>query len=359
MRRHLSKCFAALALGLSITAGAPGLAQQPQPTTGTGAGAAGATTPTPAPMAAQTAPAPTGNESPEERAMALFRKGIEAHKLGQLVEAEGYYRSAFELKKSYDIAGNLGDVELKLGKTRDAAEHLSFTIRNFPLTGKPELRDRMQKALSEARQQVGAIRVGVNVDRADIFIDGQKIGQSPLGEEYFVDPGAHSFEARLKGYKPAKQAVQATKGTLQEIKLTLIAVAPPPPEKRSKVPAAVLGVVAGVGFGVGLGTFLAANSKLSKAEALTTEIDDANGTCKGSSPHASCDELSSAKSTVNTLDAVAVSSASIGGLALVGMIVYLALPNPAAPARPTTGLRVNVLPTASQEGGGFLVTGSF
>ena len=40
--------------------------------------------------------------------MTLFRKGIEAHKQGNLVEAEGYYRTAFDLKKSYDIAGNLG-----------------------------------------------------------------------------------------------------------------------------------------------------------------------------------------------------------------------------------------------------------
>lgn len=356
MRRYRFHCLASLAVGLSLFAAGPGFAQQPPP-----APAGAATTTTPAPAATTPAPQPDANASPEERAMALFRKGIEAHKQGNLVEAEGYYRTAFDLKKSYDIAGNLGDVELKLGKTRDAAEHLSFTIRNFPLTGKPELRERMQKALAEARQQVGAVRIGVNVDRADIFVDGQKIGQAPMAEEYFVDPGAHSFEGKMKGYKPAKQALNATKGTLQEVKLTLIAIAPPPPPKRSKAPAVALGIGAAVGFGAGLGLFLASNGQYTKAEDLTKQIIDAKGTCReeNGTPHALCGELSSKKSTINTLDGLAIGAAGLGGLALVGMVVYLALPPPAAPATRTTGLPLRIIPSASRDSGGLLVSGSF
>lgn len=347
MRRHLSQFLAVLTLGFAIAASAPSFAQ-PQP---------GGAAPAGSPTTAATSP-----QSDDERAMDLFRKGIDAHKQGQLAEAEGFYHKAFDLKKSYDIAGNLGDVELKLGRVRDAAEHLSFTIKNFPLTGRPELRERMQNALKEAKAQVGSVRVSVSVDRADIFIDGVKVGASPLQDEIFVDPGPHKFEAKLKEHKPAAQEIQATKGVALEVKLTLIPEIPPPPPKRSKVPAVVLGVVAGVGAGVGIGTFLASNSKLKKAEDLTNTIRNEHGTCAegAASPHASCGELSSTKSSVNTLDAVAISGASVAGLALVGMIVYLALPNPTAPGRPaTTGLRVNVAPTASSDGGGLLVTGSF
>lgn len=362
MRRYAFHGLASLAVGLSLLAG-PSYAQQPAtaPTTATTAPAPAATTTSPAPTTT-TAPAPDPNASPEERAMALFRKGIEAHKQGNLTEAEGYYRTAFDLKKSYDIAGNLGDVELKLGKPRDAAEHLSFTIKNFPLTGKPDLRDRMQKSLDEAKRQVGAVRISVNVDRADIFVDGSnKIGQAPMSDEYFVDPGQHSFEARLKGYKSAQQSITATKGTLQEIKLTLIAIAPPPPPKRSKAPAVALGVGAAVGFGAGLGLFLLSNSKLGDAEQLTKTILAENGTCREDrgTVHASCADLASTKKTVNTLDGLAIGAASLGGLALVGMVVYLALPNPAAPTTRTTGLNMKLVPTAGRDSGGFLISGSF
>jgi hypothetical protein len=253
-------------------------------------------------------------------------------------------------------------VELKLGKPRDAAEHLSFTIRNFPLTGKPELRDRMQKALDEAKRQVGAVRISVNVDRADIYVDGTtKIGQAPLSDEYFVDPGQHTFEARLKGYKSARQSITSTKGTIQELKLTLIAIAPPPPPKRSKAPAVALGIGAAVGFGAGLGAFLVSNSKLSEAEAITNEIVLAKGTCKvgGAPAHPRCADLASTKKTVNTLDGIAIGAASLGGLALVGMVVYLALPNPAPPTASTTGLNIKLVPTAGRDSGGFLLSGSF
>jgi hypothetical protein len=107
--------------------------------------------------------------------------------------------------------------------------------------------------------------------------------------------------------------------------------------------------------------FLASNAKLNKALEITTDIKAERGTCREErgALHPMCEELASTKSAVNTFDGVAVSAASVGGLALVGMIVYLALPNPQPVARPTTGLRVNVLPTASQDSGGFLVTGSF
>src|SRR4029078_9859593 len=117
----------------------------------------------------------------------------------------------------------------------------------------------------------------------------------------------------LKDHKPAIQVVQAIRGGKQEVKLTLIPIAPPPPEKRSKVPAVVLGVIAGVGVGVGVGTFLASNSKLKAAEGITTDIRAAGGTCRegAAAMDSRCADLSSAKSTVNTLDAVAISGATV------------------------------------------------
>lgn len=353
MRRYSLKGIASFTVCVSLLSSTLGLAQQPQPT-------ATGTSPSASP-ASSTGAAPGNEGSDVERAMALFRKGIEAHKAGNLLEAEGYYRTAFDLRKSYDISGNLGDVELKLGKPRDAAEHLAFTMSNFPLTGKPELRERMQKAYEEARQQVGAVRISVNVERAEISLNQRVIGKSPMNEEYFVDPGEHTFEATLKGYKPAQQTIKAEKGTQLEVKLNLVAIAPPPPPKRSKAPAVVLGVGAAVGFGAGLGLFLLSNSKLGEAEEITNEILAAKGTCREErgTVHPRCADLSAKKSTVNTLDGLAIGAASLGGLALVGMVVYLALPAPAAPPSRTSGLNIKLVPTAGRESGGLLVSGSF
>jgi len=53
---------------------------------------------------------------------------------------DGYdaYRKAWDLKQSSDIRRNLGNVEVELGKPRDAAEHLSYCLKRFPSTGSAE-----------------------------------------------------------------------------------------------------------------------------------------------------------------------------------------------------------------------------
>src|SRR5262245_30355591 len=64
----------------------------------------------------------------EEKAEALFLKGKALFAEGKLEEAFSTYRAAFSFKKRSDIAGNLGNAAYKLGKMREAAEYLTYSI---------------------------------------------------------------------------------------------------------------------------------------------------------------------------------------------------------------------------------------
>jgi hypothetical protein len=66
--------------------------------------------------------------------------------------------------------------------------------------------------------------------------------------------------------------------------------------------------------------------------------------------------LSSLKSTVSTLDGLALGAGGLGLLAAGGALVYLLLPGP---EDQSTGLRVRVAPVASSSGGGLVAAGSF
>ena len=66
-----------------------------------------------APTAAQAQPPAA---APSDEASELFKKGNEAYKQKKWAEAEKAFEEAFALKQAYDIAGNLGDVELLQGK---------------------------------------------------------------------------------------------------------------------------------------------------------------------------------------------------------------------------------------------------
>src|SRR5262245_10412829 len=90
-----------------------------------------------------------------------FRKGKELLKEGKRREAREKYLAALKLKKSYDVAGNLGSLELLLKMPRDAAEHLAFAVRNYASTGTtPEQLEKAKQKLAEAKKRSEERRVG-------------------------------------------------------------------------------------------------------------------------------------------------------------------------------------------------------
>ena len=131
------------------------------------------------------------------------------------------YRAAFELRQSFEIAGNLGDVELIQGKPRDAAEHLGYAVREFPPTGKPPQKEALQKRLREATNMIGTVQIKVSVPGAEVLVDDKTVGKAPLDYELYVDRGEHVVSAKLEGYEPANEKLTATCGSKHDVSLTL------------------------------------------------------------------------------------------------------------------------------------------
>src|SRR4051812_3214438 len=102
----------------------------------------------------------------DAKATKFLSEGNKAFKAGKFAEAVKAYAQAFALKKLYDIAGNLAMAEFAQGKTRDAAEHLAFALRLFPITGDPRQREAMQQTFEECKENVGAMKVSASVKGA-------------------------------------------------------------------------------------------------------------------------------------------------------------------------------------------------
>ena len=164
----------------------------------------------------------------DEQAARFLAAGNKAFKDGKFADAEMAYREAFALKKGYDISGNLGAAELAQGKLRACAQHLAFTLRAFPITGEPTLREQMERALGQCRRGVGAVRVDLEVRGATVLVDGVSAGEAPLLDEVFVDPGEHVFEARLEGYAGAPRRIVVEVGGAASVTLPLTPLPPPP-----------------------------------------------------------------------------------------------------------------------------------
>ncbi len=305
-------------------------------------------------LRAQTPPsanaAQSGATSSSSQADDLYRRANVAYDQGRLEEAYELYSQAFALKKSYDIASNLGQTEFKLGKFAAAAEHLAYSLSVYPPNGKVEARDKMQAMLEDARKQSGRLRVEVNVEGALVLIDGKEIGRSPLASEVYVSAGSHQIEARKDGFKLVTRSVTVQAGQSESAELTLekadsSVVDPPPGEPKPIWPYIVLGGVGAIGIGLGVGLHVASASRAADAEGFSCPGDES--TC----PAAATDAVSSA----NAMLGGAIAGYSLAGLGIAGLIAYVAWSDPTA----ETETSVRVLPVIEPERAGLHMTVSF
>ena len=197
MKRTASLTIGTATLMLALLASRPTLAQTP-------AGGADAATLT-------------------DQARELFEKGVKAIDEKRWPQAHEALLAAWQLKPHWQIAVNLGVVEMKLGKPRDAAEHLAFYLREAPDDRKEE-RQRAQAQLNEAKKKIATVRIVVDVDGADLIIDNKPFGKSPVSGPVFFEPGVHGIEARVGDDRRTGEAVILNPGDIGTVTLTI----PPP-----------------------------------------------------------------------------------------------------------------------------------
>lgn len=224
---------------------------------------------------AQPAAAPVGMQVNAD-AQQLFFDGQAATKQKQWDRARTFFQGAWRIQQHWKIAVSLGRAELKVGRMRDAAEHLAFFLREVPagvLT--PADRAQVDEMLAQARATVGAVKVTGAPEGAEVALDGVVVGKAPLEGELFVEPGPHRVEARRSGYVDGGGAVAAVAGREAGVDLRMVRVpvvkplAPVGPVAGGSAASSAVGpnravvmtgvtltavaAAAGVGLGIGLG----------------------------------------------------------------------------------------------------------
>jgi hypothetical protein len=304
-------------------------------------------------------------DDPRARSAELYEKGNKLFDEQKYSEAEAAYQAAWDLRKSFDLAGNLGEVEMQLEQFRDAAEHFAYAMREFPAGGKPEVREALTKRFEEARALVGAVKITTNVGGAKIVVDGKDVGQAPLPEAVFVDPGTRVIEARLAGHDDVLRTVQVEKGSSQEVSLVMVpkvggggGIGGSGPGKKS-LPLIIAGAgVGAVGIGTGIGLLVAASSLKSDVLSIRDTVPDA--VCNPAHPQRAdyaqtCSDVLSKLQRKDTFHNVGVGVLIAGGVIAAGTIVYAVLPS--KKKAPPMGLQVT--PTLVPTFAGLSASGQF
>lgn len=321
----------------------------------------------------------TGSSAMDDEARRLYDEARKAKDKGDFATCSAKTRAAWALKKHRQVAGLLGECELKTGAHREAAEHLGYFLDHAE-DAAPDLVSAVRALYDQACAEIAVVTVKTSLVGADRKVDGRPLAADEA--RVFLTPGEHTFSATKADGGSAEKRLFVAAGQVRDVLLELeapkdAAVAPPatptttPPETPSDdgpsiLPGLVLGGVGLVAVGVGIGLIAAGGSAGSDADAVAIEVNADSGRCDPDTIgfEARCDEFRSAAGDEATLTTASAISLVGGGALLIGGVVWTivaATSDSGGASATSTPLspRLTVVPTFSPSGGGLHAAGTF
>ncbi len=310
---------------------------------------------------AATTPKPDPAKVAADRMAELIKRGAEHCAGGDLDQGLAALNAAWTQHPDPDLAVTLASCEIKAELWPGAAEHLAFALRNKE---NPAQRKPLEATFTSVRARVGAVKVTVTIEGADVFVGDRFAGQSPLPGEVYVSPGTTRISAKKTGYGEVEAA--ATVGAQGTTTLSLdlagqgaVATARHVAGSRSMTPAYVLAGFGVAAAGVGAVLYAAGASKGGAADDLLAELQGGyNTSTPCSSGQVGCATLKGLRSSHDTFvnagtGALAGGGALLGVALVYGMWAAFSVP----PDRDHAALFV--APAVAPGGGGLFAHGTF
>ena len=310
-----------------------------------------------------------------------YRHALEVFKQGKYVEARGLFLELWNEAQTYDVALELVQTEYQLGHYAAAANYLQFALANVPPTEKIEKTEEYKKNLVDLQGRTARVRIAVDQPSAEVLLDSEPVGTSPLASDIYVEPGPHTVEVRL-GERKATQSVDAPRGSTVSVDLKLGAPASAEsspfdlgtshmPAVTSRLEAPKLdhasrpvegrtvaiwtgaGVTAiALGFGIGF----ALKSSSASDDAKNSQSQLAPGACASPAKASSCAALSHSLDDRNSANKAETISFAVAGVAAAATAAMFFI----WPTRQSeAATHVHVVPVATLNTGGLIINGNF
>lgn len=198
----------------------------------------------------------------KERAAALLQEGVQRRAEGKDEAALLLFRQADELDSTPKSRAQLALAEQSLGMWVIAEKHLRDALaQTDPWIEKN--RALLESSLTRIAAELGWIDVVGAPAAAEIFIDGERVGQSPLEAPTRAAAGTRLLEVKAKGYEPYSRRVLVRGGEISRERAAFVplrpidksptAAAAGGPRFVDVVTPAPLRTVGWIGVGVGAG----------------------------------------------------------------------------------------------------------
>ena len=161
-----------------------------------------------------------------DEAGARFRRGVELFKEADFRAALIEFRRAYQLAPNYRVLYNLGQAHLELqdyaGALRAFERYLNEGGAQVPAARRAAVEAEIQKLQS----RVARVEITANVAGAEIRVDDDVVGTSPLAQPVLVSAGRRKISAEKSGAPAATRTVDVAGGDRTTVALRIEGGAP-------------------------------------------------------------------------------------------------------------------------------------
>lgn len=150
--------------------------------------------------------------SAQERAAALLQEGVQRRAEGKDEQALLLFRQADALDSTPKSRAQLALAEQSLGMWVSAEKHLRDALGRVGDPWIEKNRALLESSLTRIAAELGFVDVMGAPQGADIFVDGERVGQSPLEAPARAAAGTRLIEVKAAGYEPYSRRVLVRSG---------------------------------------------------------------------------------------------------------------------------------------------------
>jgi tetratricopeptide (TPR) repeat protein len=219
------------------------------------------------PLAARAQGAESGAETDVEQARKHFGQGLKLYKDGDFDAALVQFERAYAVKPNFKVLYNIAQCYFELHQYVEARDTLTRYLKDGEGAIEPERKSAVESDLNELQRRIARVRLSVNAAGASVYVDGKKVGVTPLAAAIDVNEGQRTISVETIDRGSKQRVVRVAGGEEQAVDLDFEASATVPPvagtspktPRRSPVESHGLGAgfwVTGIGalaFGAGAG----------------------------------------------------------------------------------------------------------
>jgi tetratricopeptide (TPR) repeat protein len=170
--------------------------------------------------AASTAPAPP-SEAAVREASDHYEAGLALYADGEFKRAAIEFDRAYELVPNYRALYNIGQVRIQLHDYARAYKALKAYLAQGGSKIDADRKKSVSDDLEMLATRTATMAIASNEDGAEILVDGELAGTTPLSEPLLLDTGDHRITVRKEGFDPRELSITLASRDAQSLQVDL------------------------------------------------------------------------------------------------------------------------------------------